>query len=126
MLPLALRILRFVNRAYPFVALGGYMLAFMVAFICVFTFPLGALTLVVAGVLSLAFVALGADALRGLERVMARALLRRGRCPACRMGPAEPVNGEGWCCRGCARRFESDGSDLPVTPRDDAAAMVAA
>lgn len=127
MLALALRILRFVNRAYPFVALAGYMLAFAVAFVCVFTFPLGALTLVVAGVLSLAFVALGADALKGLERVMARAQLRRGRCPACRLGPAEGVTQGGWQCRGCATRFEADGTDRPADAAPEQhAAMTAA
>ena len=127
MLALALRILRFVNRAYPFVALAGYMLAFAVAFICVFTFPLGALTLVVAGVLSLAFVALGADALRALERVMARAQLRRGRCPACRLGPIEPEAAGRAHCRGCAMRFDADGSDREAEPATEQhAAMTAA
>lgn len=120
MLTLALRIMRAVNRAYPFVALAGYMLAFAVAFVCVFTFPLGALTLVVAGVLSLAVVALGADALRGFERLLARSQLRRGRCPACRLGPIEPASAGCWQCRGCAMQFEADGSDRPVADPQDA------
>ena len=127
MLTLALRIMRAVNRAYPFVALAGYMLAFAVAFVCVFTFPLGALTLVVAGVLSLAFVALGADALRGIERVMARAQLRRGRCPGCRLGPVEGAAEGGWQCRGCAMRFETDGGDRAAESEPEQhAAMTAA
>ncbi|NBU42335.1 MAG: hypothetical protein EBS51_16345 [Planctomycetia bacterium] len=121
MFALALRILRFVNRAYPFVALAGYMLAFAVAFICVFTFPLGALGLVVAGVLSIAFVALVADAMKGLERMMARAQLRHGRCPACRLGPIERAAQGGWQCRGCAMGFEADGSDRPTEPEQHAA-----
>jgi ribosomal protein L37AE/L43A len=79
----------------------------------VFTFPLGALALVVLGVLSLAFVALGRDVLQALERWMSRGALRAGRCPACRMGP---VDGAGsprvWTCRGCAARFETDGSQM--------------
>jgi len=126
---LPLRILRFVNRAYPFVAFGAYGFAFVVAFICMFTFPLGALTLVVVGVLSLAFVALGSDALKGFERVLSRRALRRGRCPACRMGPVESV-AEGWSCRGCAANFDADGTqrvvevaDEPEQASEDAAAV---
>lgn len=110
---MVLRILRFVNRAYAFAAFAIYLAAFVVASICVFTFPLGALALVVLGVLSLAFVALGRDVLQALERWMSRGALRAGRCPACRMGPVDatgsPVT---WCCRGCAAQFESDGSQL--------------
>jgi len=110
---MVLRILRFVNRAYAFVAFAIYLAAFVVASICVFTFPLGALALVVLGVLSLAFVALGRDVLQALERWMSRGALRAGRCPACRMGP---VDGAGspkvWTCRGCAARFEGDGSQM--------------
>jgi hypothetical protein len=97
---MVLRILRFVNRAYAFAAFAIYLVAFVIASICVFTFPLGALALVVLGVLSLAFVALGRDVLQALERWMSRGALRAGRCPACRMGP---VDGAGsprvWTCR---------------------------
>lgn len=119
---MVLRILRFVNRVYAFVAFGVYLLAFVVASICVFTFPLGALALVVLGVLSLAFVALGRDALQALERWLCRDALRAGRCPACRMGP---VTWEGadsaWTCRGCAARFEGDGAQVSVRdPEPDA------
>jgi len=110
---MVLRILRFVNRAYAFAAFAIYLAAFVVASICVFTFPLGALALVVLGVLSLAFVALGRDVLQALERWMSRGALRAGRCPVCRMGP---IDGAGsprvWTCRGCAARFETDGSQM--------------
>jgi hypothetical protein len=115
---LPLRILRFVNRAYPFVVFGIYGIAFATAFICVFTFPLGALLLVVAGVLSLAFVALGLDALKALERWMSRRALSRGRCPACRMGPIES-GAAGWCCRGCAVAFDADGTQLDAAAEAD-------
>jgi hypothetical protein len=104
-----LRLLRLVNRLYPWVALGAYMLAFAVAFVCVFTFPLGALGLVVLGVLSLAVVAVVRDALQALQGVMQRGWLRRGRCPACRTGPVE-ADGSGWRCRGCAESFGGDGT----------------
>ena len=109
---MVLRLLRLVNRVYPWVALAAYMLAFMVAFICVFTFPLGALSLVVLGVLSLAVVAVVRDALQATQRVMQRRWLRRGRCPACRTGPVE-AEAAGWRCRGCAEAFGSDGAELP-------------
>ena len=131
---MVLRILRFVNRAYAFAAFGLYFAAFVVASICVFTFPLGALALVVLGVLSLAFVALGRDVLQALERWMSRGALRAGRCPACRMGPVDAGGAAaGWCCRGCAARFEADGSQLQrqdagpdADTEGDAAAMRAA
>ena len=114
---MVLRILRFVNRAYPFVALACYMVAFVVAFVCMFTFPLGALTLVVAGVLSLAFVALGWDVLRAIERWMSRRRLSRGRCPACRMGPVER-QAAAWQCRGCAARFDAEGTEVREVPSE--------
>jgi ribosomal protein L37AE/L43A len=117
---LALRILRFVNRAYPFVVFGVYGLAFLVAFVCVFTFPLGALALVLIGVLSLAVVALGADSLKGLERALSRQALRQGRCPACRLGPVHRAAPQGWCCRSCSVRFESDGSESEPVPAEAA------
>jgi hypothetical protein len=106
-----LRVLRLVNRLYPWVALGTYMLAFAVAFICVFTFPLGALGLVVLGVLSLAVVAVARDGLQAVQRFMQRRWLRSGRCPACRTGPVE-TSAPGWRCRGCATHFDPDGADL--------------
>jgi ribosomal protein L37AE/L43A len=114
---MVLRILRFLNRAYPFVALACYMLAFVVAFVCMFTFPLGALTLVVVGVLSLAFVALGWDVLRAIERWMSRRWLSRGRCPACRMGPLER-QAAAWHCRGCAARFDAEGAEVREEPAE--------
>ena len=94
-------------------AFAVYLTAFVVASICVFTFPLGALALVVLGVLSLAFVALGRDVLQALERWLSRGALRAGRCPACRMGPVEAAGSPvAWNCRGCSARFEADGSQV--------------
>jgi ribosomal protein L37AE/L43A len=107
---MVLRLLRLVNRLYPWVALAAYMLAFAVAFVCVFTFPLGALALVVMGVLSLAVVAVARDGLQAVQRLMQRGWLRRGRCPACRMGPVK-AEGSGWRCRGCAQSFDTDGAE---------------
>ncbi len=116
---MVLRILRFLNRAYPFVALACYMAAFVVAFVSMFTFPLLALTLVVLGVLSLAFVALGWDLLRAVERWMSRRALLRGRCPACRLGPVERPQAQGeWTCRGCAARFDTEGTQTRQEPVD--------
>jgi len=114
-----------VNRAYAFVAFGLYMLAFGVAFLCVFTFPLGALALVILGVLSLAFVALGRDTLQAIERWLSRRSMQQGRCPACRMGPmiSDVMHGA-WRCGGCLVCFESDGSELRP-PDTDAIEMTA-
>ncbi|MFM1830705.1 MAG: hypothetical protein RLZZ558_1045 [Planctomycetota bacterium] len=116
---MVLRILRWVNRMYAFAAFGVYAVAFVIAFVCVFTFPLGALVLVVLGVLSLAVVALGRDALQAIERWMGRRWLRAGRCPQCRMGPVQP-RGMAWTCRGCNAAFASDGSqEAPEEPSSD-------
>ena len=123
---MVLRLLRLVNRVYPWVALAAYMLAFVVAFICVFTFPLGALSLVVLGVLSLAVVAVVRDGLQAVQRAMQRRWLRRGRCPACRMGPVE-TEGAGWRCRGCAEAFGADGAEvIPEEPPVSIASEMAA
>ena len=67
-----LRLLRAVNRVYPFVVLFGYMGAFLLAFICIFSFPLGALVLVIGSVLSLAFVVFFGETLGGMERILPR------------------------------------------------------
>jgi DNA-directed RNA polymerase subunit RPC12/RpoP len=106
-----LRILRSVNRSYPFLVLGGYMVAFALAFICVFTFPLGALVLIIGSVLSLAFVVFFGETLSGIEGILTRRALKRNRCPACRMGPIQK-NVAVYQCLGCGVRFEFDGTQL--------------
>ena len=106
-----LRILRSVNRAYPFLVLGGYMVAFALAFICVFTFPLGALVLIIGSVLSLAFVVFFGETLSGIEGILTRRALKKNRCPACRMGPIQK-NVAAYQCLGCGVCFECDGTQL--------------
>ena len=106
-----LRILRSVNRAYPFLVLGGYMVAFALAFICVFTFPLGALVLIIGSVLSLAFVVFFGETLSGIEGILTRRALKKNRCPACRMGPIQK-NVAAYQCLGCGVCFEFDGTQL--------------
>ncbi|MCE9618398.1 MAG: hypothetical protein K8R92_00620 [Planctomycetes bacterium] len=104
-----LRVLRALNRSYPFVVFFGYLAAFVLAFICMFSFPLGALVLVIGSVLSLALVVFVGEVLLGVERILARRALRRRRCPACRMGPVQ-TNSTRFHCLGCGSRFESNGS----------------
>ena len=106
-----LRILRSVNRSYPFLVLGGYMVAFALAFICVFTFPLGALVLIIGSVLSLAFVVFFGETLSGIEGILTRRALKKNRCPACRMGPIQK-NIAAYQCLGCGVCFEFDGTQL--------------
>ena len=111
-----LRILRSVNRSYPFLVLGGYMVAFALAFVCVFTFPLGALVLIIGSVLSLAFVVFLGETLSGIEGMLTRRALKKNRCPACRMGPIQK-NVAAYQCLGCGVRFEFDGTQLsPEAP----------
>ena len=106
-----LRLLRAVNRVYPFVVLFGYMGAFVLAFICIFSFPLGALVLVIGSVLSLAFVVFFGETLGGMERILTRRALKKNRCPACRMGPIQK-NAAAYQCLGCGICFDMDGAQL--------------
>ncbi len=106
-----LRLLRAVNRVYPFVVLFGYMGAFLLAFICIFSFPLGALVLVIGSVLSLAFVVFFGETLSGIEGILTRRTLKNNRCPACRMGPIQK-NAATYQCLGCGICFDMDGAQL--------------
>ena len=106
-----LRLLRAVNRVYPFVVLFGYMGAFLLAFICIFSFPLGALVLVIGSVLSLAFVVFFGETLSGVEGILTRRTLKKNRCPACRMGPIQK-NAATYQCLGCGICFDMDGAQL--------------
>ena len=106
-----LRLLRAVNGVYPFVVLFGYMGAFLLAFICIFSFPLGALVLVIGSVLSLAFVVFFGETLSGIEGILTRRTLKKNRCPACRMGPIQK-NAATYQCLGCGICFDMDGAQL--------------
>ena len=106
-----LRLLQAVNRVYPFVVLFGYMGAFLLAFICIFSFPLGALVLVIGSVLSLAFVVFFGETLSGIEGILMRRTLKNNRCPACRMGPIQK-NAATYQCLGCGICFDMDGAQL--------------
>ncbi len=106
-----LRILKSVNRAFPFLVLFGYIGAFLLAFICIFSFPLGALVLVIGSVLSLAFVVFLGETLSGIEGILTRRALKKNRCPACRMGPIQK-NTDFHQCLACGARFQFDGAQI--------------
>ena len=112
-----LRLLRSLNRAYPFVVLFGYMGAFVLAFICIFSFPLGALVLIIGSVLSLAFVVFFGEALSGIEGILTRRALKKNRCPACRTGPIQK-NAAHFQCLGCGARFHFDGAQLSADEQE--------
>ena len=112
-----LRFLRSLNRAYPFVVLFGYMGAFVLAFICIFSFPLGALVLIIGSVLSLAFVVFFGEALSGIEGILTRRALKKNRCPACRTGPIQK-NTAHFQCLGCGERFHFDGAQLSADEQE--------
>ena len=112
-----LRLLRAVNRVYPFIVLAGYMVAFVLAFICVFTFPLGALVLIIGSVLSLAFVVFFGETLSGIEGILTRRALKNNRCPACRTGPIQK-NAAHFQCLGCGARFHFDGAQLSADEQE--------
>ena len=112
-----LRLLRAVNRVFPFVVLFGYMGAFLLAFICIFSFPLGALVLVIGSVLSLAFVVFFGETLSGIEGILTRRALKKNRCPACRTGPIQK-NSAHFQCLGCGARFHFDGAQLSADEQE--------
>ena len=112
-----LRMLRSVNRVYPFVVLFGYIAAFLLAFICIFSFPLGALVLVIVSVLSLAFVVFFGETLTGIEGILTRRALKNNRCPACRTGPIQK-NVAAYQCLGCGARFHFDGAQLSADEQE--------
>jgi hypothetical protein len=77
------RLTRWMRGAYGPTLLVGYCLAFLLAFACVFFFPLGALALVILSVLSTALVPIGSGLLAWGDRFACRRLIGRGTCPWC-------------------------------------------
>jgi hypothetical protein len=86
---LLVRVMRWLRGAYGPALLVGYAVAFLLAFACVFFFPLGALALVILSVLSTALVPLGGGLLAWADRFACRRLIGRGTCPWCGEGIGE-------------------------------------
>lgn len=110
---LLVRVMRWLRGAYGPALLVGYCLAFLLAFACVFFFPLGALALVILSVLSTALVPIGGGVLAWGDRLACRRMLSRGTCPWCGApivgshdAPAVPT------CGACGTGWERSGERL--------------
>jgi hypothetical protein len=117
---LLVRVMRWLRGAYGPALLVGYCIAFLLAFACVFFFPLGALALVILSVLSTALVPLGGGALAWADRFACRRMIGRGTCPWCGAGisgnqGAEPAP----ACGACGAEWQRNGERmLPVAAAD--------
>lgn len=84
---MALRLLRFVNKWFALAAFWTYLAAAAVAFCMVIVFfPVGALALLFAALLTLPFVVAFSTGLGWWERAWSRRWLRSARCPRCLAG----------------------------------------
>jgi len=91
----------------------GYCVAFLLAFACVFFFPLGALALVILSVLSTALVPVGGSLLTWADRCACRRMIGRGTCPWCGRGiSAEGGSREVPVCDACGTTWERNGERL--------------
>jgi hypothetical protein len=109
--------MRWLRGAYGPALLLAYCIAFLLAFACVFFFPLGALALVILSVLSTALVPIGGGVLAWADRFACRRMIGRGTCPWCGAGlgggsgtPAGPG------CGACGAEWQRSGERLlPVS-----------
>jgi hypothetical protein len=117
---LLVRVMRWLRGAYGPVLLVGYCVAFLLAFACVFFFPLGALALVILSVLSTALVPIGGSLLAWADRRACRRMIGRGTCPWC--GGGIGVEGGSRAapgCDACGTSWERNGERLvPVSAAD--------
>lgn len=108
------RMLRGVNRAYPFVVLWCYIGAFLLALPFTFIFPPLPLILVLVAAVSVAFVFLCRKLLMLPQVMLARRSLKRGMCPACGefvvSASGEPA--AHWHCVSCGTLFTNCGDEV--------------
>jgi hypothetical protein len=112
------RIARAVAEAFKFIAFGGFILAFFVAFAFVFILPIVPLFLIIASPFVLVLCWLASDILSATEHALARRAIRRGACPACSSAMERlTVDGESISeCPECSRIFAADGDIWQRSP----------
>jgi hypothetical protein len=110
---LLVRVMRWLRGAYGPALLVGYCIAFLLAFACVFFFPLGALALVILSVLSTALVPIGGGALAWADRFACRRMIGRGTCPWCGAGISRAQGAEpGPACSACGAEWQRNGERM--------------
>jgi len=112
--------MRWLRGAYGPALLLAYCIAFLLAFACVFFFPLGALALVILSVLSTALVPIGGGVLAWADRLACRRMIGRGTCPWCgaALGSAPRASGSP-ACGACGAEWQRSGERLmPLSAAD--------
>lgn len=117
---LLVRVMRWLRGAYGPALLIGYCVAFLLAFACVFFFPLGALALVILSVLSTALVPIGGGLLAWGDRFACRRMIGRGTCPWCGSG----IGASGGVtsvppCGACGAEWERSGERMAAAGAAD-------
>jgi len=117
------RIARTASEGFPLLALGGYILAFLLVFPMVFVFPPLGLMMFGMSLASLPFTWVIGKGLIAAESAIATRALDGGRCPQCthRMQTVRDASTT-WRCEFCETCFRPDGrvrsdrivDDLPV------------
>lgn len=104
------RLSRFASDTFPLIALGAYMLMFVLVFICVFIMPPAGLILFFLTLATLPMTWAFGRGFQALASGFALRSLHGGRCPECgrRM---QTVRDETkiWQCEHCETRFMPDG-----------------
>ncbi len=109
-------LVRTIRRYYAGVVFGGYLLAFLLAFAMVFMLPIGALGLVLLGLLALVPLVFLLAIVRTIERPLALAKLRAGRCLACNavaIRKSSQSGSDSYACEACGKGFSARGEDIP-------------
>ncbi len=117
------RIARVASEGFPLLALGAYILAFLLVFPMVFVFPPLGLMMFGMSLASLPFTWVIGKGLIATESALATRLLEGGQCPHCtrRMQTIRDATTM-WRCEFCETRFRPDGrvqsdrmvDDVPV------------
>jgi hypothetical protein len=112
--------MRWLRGAYGPALLLAYCIAFLLAFACVFFFPLGALALVILSVLSTALVPLGGGLLAWADRRACRRMIGRGTCPWCGSGiGGDKCDAGAPMCTACGAEWERNGErTVPLAAAD--------
>ncbi|MHC4810366.1 MAG: hypothetical protein ACYTEV_08370 [Planctomycetota bacterium] len=115
------RIARITSETFPLVALGAYILAFLVVFPCVFLFPPLGLMLFGLSLASLPFTWVVGRGLIAAETRLALRELAAGACPQCAKRMQSIRDPERtWQCEFCEVRFRTDGGVIPPQMLEEA------
>jgi len=115
------RILRAVNRSYPFVMFWGYVGLFLLALPFVFIFPLIPLVLVMFGALSVAIVFALRKLLLMPQHWIAHHKLNKDSCPRCgeTVIASTDQHEAAWHCVSCGTLYTERGAEIEAVVDTD-------